>query len=144
MPVVVTAEGGVLSESSAIVRWADARTDPGDRLYPDGAEGREAARIEAWLDSGLGPDGRLWMYESTLPAMDRLAPWILAGTPRWEGFVLRWGSRAFEPVIRRRLRVSATNAVAARGRVEAVFDEVARLSPTAGRTSAASASPPPT
>jgi glutathione S-transferase len=127
VPVLVSAGGEVLPESAAIMRWADGRQEPAARLYPDGPQGAEAARIEAWLDAGLGPDARLWMYESTLPVMDELAPWILAGTPRWERRALRAGSWALDPFIRRYLGVSAQNASAALERVDAVFDQVARL-----------------
>jgi glutathione S-transferase len=125
--VLVCAGGDVVPESAAIVRWVDGRLDPADRLYPPGAEGMEAERIEGWLDAGLGRDGRLWMYESTLPAIGELTPWIVAGTPRWERLALRSGRRALDPFIRRYLGVSAQNAVAARGRVDAVFDEVAGM-----------------
>jgi glutathione S-transferase len=127
VPVLVSADGEVLGESAAILRWADRHTDPALRLYPAGAAGTEAARLEAWLDAGLGPDARLWMYESTLPVMDQLAPWILAGAPRWERRALRAGSWALDPFIRRYLGVSAQNAVTALGRVDAVFDEIARM-----------------
>jgi glutathione S-transferase len=127
VPVLVSAGGEVLPESRMIVRWVDGHLDGGERLYPDGAEGAEAARIEAWLDAGLGPDGRLWMYELTLPVIGELTPWIVDGTPRWERSALRWGRRAVDPFIRRYLGVSAENAAAARMRVATVFDEVAGM-----------------
>jgi glutathione S-transferase len=127
VPVLVSGDGEAVPESAAIIRWADGRLDPADRLYPAGAEGIEATRIEAWLDAGLGPDGRLWMYEATLPVMDDLVPWIVDGTPRWERVALRSGSWAMAPFIRRYLGVSAANAAAARTQVDAVFDEVAGM-----------------
>ena len=127
VPVLVSAGGEALQESAAIMRWVDGHLQPADRLYPAGAEGVEAARIEAWLDNGLGPDGRLCMYESTLPAIGDLTPWIVTGTPRWERFVLRYGAWALDPFIRRYLGVSAVNAAAARTRVSAVFDGVAEM-----------------
>jgi glutathione S-transferase len=127
VPVLVSAGGEVVGESAQIVRWADRHLDPADRLYPDGPVGIEAARIEAWLDDGLGPDGRLWMYELTLPLMDQLAPWIGAGTPRWERAALGSIGRALDPFIRRYLGVSAARAAAARIRVDTVFDEIARM-----------------
>jgi glutathione S-transferase len=127
VPVLVTVTGEVIGESSEIIRWADRALDPADRLYPAGPLGAEAARIQAWLDDGLGPDGRLWMYERTLPAMGALAPWITAGAPRWERLTLRSAGWALGPFIRRYLSVSAANAVAAQLRVDAVFNEVARM-----------------
>jgi glutathione S-transferase len=127
VPVLVSDGGAVIPESAAIVRWVDDQLDPADQLYPPGAAGIEAANIEAWLDAGLGPDGRLWMYESTLPLIDDLERWIVDGTPRWERVALRSGRWALTPFIRRYLGVSAANAAAARIRIDAVFDEVAAM-----------------
>ena len=126
VPVLLADDGAVLPESAAILRWADGRLDPDDRLYPAGAPGSEVSRIEAWLDTGLGPDGRLWMYESTLPSIRGLMSWIVAGTPRWER-VVRSGGWAMDPFIRRYLGVSAAKAAVARTRVDAVFDAVAAM-----------------
>ena len=78
VPVLVTADGRVLPESSDILRWADARVAAERRLYPDGALGAEAAAFEHRLDEGFGPDGRLWMYQETLPVVKQLRPWALA------------------------------------------------------------------
>src|SRR5438105_8086599 len=79
VPVFVTDAGDVLADSTAILRWSDRQVAPGMRLYPDGALGAKAAALEASLDDGLGPDGRLWMYHETLPAVRQLRKWVLAG-----------------------------------------------------------------
>jgi glutathione S-transferase len=126
VPVLVAADGETVPGSAAILRWTDRHVTPGRRLYPDGPAGEEAARLEAWLDEGLGPDARLWMYESTLPVMERLQASIAAGTPLWEQQFLSAGGRVLAPFIRRYLGVSAPNAVAALARVDAVFDDVAQ------------------
>ncbi len=129
VPVLVTADGAVLGESAAILRWSDRRAPAERRLYPDGAAGREAAAIEAQLDAGLGPDGRLWMYHGTLPVVGDLEPWALAGVPRWERRAFRGFGWALGPFIRRYLRVDEQRAQAALARVDAVFDDIAgRLS----------------
>jgi len=39
--------------------------------------------VEAWLDGGLGPDGRLWLYHETLPVIGEMEPWALVGIPGW-------------------------------------------------------------
>jgi glutathione S-transferase len=128
VPVLVCADGRTLTQSAAIVRWADERLPAAARLYPDGPQGAEAARLEAWLDAGLGPDGRLWMYGSTLPVMERLEASIVHGIPAWERRFFRTGRPVLNQVIVRYLGVSAPNATAALARVETVFDEVgARL-----------------
>jgi glutathione S-transferase len=129
VPVLVTAEGEVLAESAAILRWTDLRLEPGRRLYPDGDLGHEAAALEALLDQGLGPDGRLWMYQETLPVIRRMGQWALVGVPKRERILFWAGGPALGGVLRRVLGVDAEAAGAALRRVNAVFDEIAdRLS----------------
>jgi glutathione S-transferase len=99
------------------------------RLLPDGEIGTKAAAVEAWLDGGLGPDGRLWMYHETLPVVKEMARWALAGTPDWERRVFRAGGPAIDRIIRRHFGIDAAAAQAALHRVDVVFDEIAgRLS----------------
>ena len=86
----------------------------------------EVRRIEDWLDEGLGPDGRLWMYDSTLPVLREHAALgarraCRAGSAR---FFVGFGW-ALDPVIRRYLGVDAAASRAALTSVEGVFDEVA-------------------
>jgi glutathione S-transferase len=129
LPVLVTDSGEVLPESSAILRWADGRTDPARRLYPNGVLGEEAAALEARLDECFGPDGRLWMYEQTLPIVREMAPWVLTDIPRWERLAFRAGGSLISHAVRRYLGVDAAAAAAALTRIDAVFDEIAaRLS----------------
>ena len=126
VPVLVT-DAGVLRDSTDILEWADARTPAERRLYPVGADGDEARRIEAWLDEGLGPDGRLWMYHETLPVAKGMRRWALAGVPVWERRAFAGFGWALEPGIRRYLGVDAAAATVALARTDAVFDEVAGL-----------------
>lgn len=129
VPVFVTDQGEVLGESAAILRWADQRVDGDRRLYPDAALGVEAAAVEAWLDRGLGPDGRLWLYHETLPVIREMGPWALVGIPGWERRLFHAGGPMIGAALRRYLGVDAASAKAALGAVEAVFDEIAgRLS----------------
>jgi glutathione S-transferase len=129
VPVFVTAAGEALADSTAILRWADTQVAADRALYPAGPLGDEAGALEASMDNGLGPDGRLWMYHETLPVVKELGPWALAGVPRWERAAFRVGSRAMDRTIRRVLGVDAPAAAAALIRVDAVFDDVAaRLS----------------
>jgi glutathione S-transferase len=129
VPVLVTSGGEVLPESSAILRWSDTQIEPERRLYPEGDLGAQAAALEAWLDEGFGPDGRVWMYHQTLPVVHELERWAVAGIPRWERRFFRMGGPAIEWSMRRYLRVDAATAAAGLQRVDAVFDDVAaRLS----------------
>lgn len=129
VPVLVTDEGEVLSDSTTILRWADAKVPPVQRLYPDGDQGAKAAALEAWLDEGLGPDGRLWLYHETLPVVAELEPWALAGVPHWERRFFRVSRPLVGAAISRYLGVDADAARKALGAVQGVFDSVAaRLS----------------
>jgi glutathione S-transferase len=126
VPVLVTAGGEVIADSPGILRWADTQVAAERALYPAGQSGEAAAALEAWLDGGLGPDGRLWMYHETLPVVRGLEPWALAGVPRWERQFFHLAGRFVDRAIRRYLRVDAAAASAALERVRGVFDDVAR------------------
>jgi glutathione S-transferase len=126
VPVFVTDQGEVLAESAAILRWADSRVASDRRLYPDGGAGVEATAVESWLDGGLGPDGRLWMYHETLPVVRQLEPWALVGIPAWERHFFRLGGPVVTGLLRRVLGVEPEAARAALERVDAVFDDIAR------------------
>jgi glutathione S-transferase len=125
VPVFVTDGGEVLPESAAILRWADTQTEAERRLYPEGELGSEAAAFEAELDSGFGPDGRLWMYHQTLPVVHDMGPWALAGLPRWESRAFKLGGPMVEWSLRKYLGVDAASARVALERVDGVFDDVA-------------------
>ena len=129
VPVFVTGTGQALADSSDILRWADTQVDAERRLYPDGDLGVQARELEASLDEGLGPDGRLWLYHETLPAVRELRRWALAGVPRWERWMFDVGRSGIDAAVRRYLRIDAVAAGAALDRVTRVFDAIAeRLS----------------
>lgn len=125
VPVFVTSDGHVIPDSSDILRWTDDRTKPERRLYPEGELGEEAAKLETWLDEGFGPDGRLWLYHETLPVVHDLDEWVTVGIPRWEKRFFRMGGPMIEWSMRRALGVTAAASVAALGRVDDVFDDIA-------------------
>ena len=125
VPVLVT-DGAILTDSTAILEWVNGRMAPAERLYPDDVAD-EVRRIEEWLDTGLGPDGRLWMYHETLPTVEDLGPWTLAGVPDWERRSFALGGRVLDPVIRRYLGVDESAAARALRNIDHVFDEIAGL-----------------
>ena len=128
VPVLVTESGTVLADSTDILRWTDAYMPSERRLYPDGELGEQAAVLEGRLDDQFGPDGRLWMYQETLSAVNDLRPWAFAGIPDWERRMFGLAGPAFAVVIRRHLGVDVSAADAALERVEREFDDVgARL-----------------
>ncbi len=115
-PVLVTGDE-VLTESSDILRWVDARSDL--RLYPPGA-----AALEARFDAELGPHGRRWMYHRIFARPDLVRAYGATGVPRWERAVLPLFLPLVERIIRRYLDVDDDTAAESRGRVRSVFDEV--------------------
>ncbi len=97
----VTEAGEVLPDSTASLRWADMQVTPGMQMYPDGPLGAEAAVLEASLDDGFGPDGRLWLYHETLPVVRQLRQWALVGVPGWERLLFRVAGPLFDDIAER-------------------------------------------
>ena len=129
VPVFVTDGGDVLADSTDILRWADTRVALARRLYPDDGTSTEVAALEACLDDGLGPDGRLWLYHETLPVVRELRQWALFGVPRWERLFFSAAGPLVGVSIRRYLGIDAAAAGKARAQIDRVFDQVAeRLS----------------
>jgi len=84
-PVLVTPDGGVLSESRDIVAWADRRLDPADRLIPeDPATAAEVEALVSDFDGRLGPHARRWIYFQILPHRRLGRDYNCAGVPEWE------------------------------------------------------------
>ena len=93
---VLLCEDGVLAESEAIVRWADAKLPPERRLLLDA--GPEVAALCRRFDDGIGPDGRRLMYAYMLPHRELMLRYNDAGVPAWEDRTLRalwWLSAPF-------------------------------------------------
>jgi glutathione S-transferase len=93
---VLLCEDGVLAESEAIVRWADARLPPERRLLLDA--GPEVAALCRRFDEHLGPDGRRLMYAHMLPHRELMLRYNDIGVPAWEDRTLRvlwWLSTPF-------------------------------------------------
>jgi glutathione S-transferase len=101
VPVLV-ADDGVFGESEEILRYADARLEESERLFPAGGElGDEVVRVCRQLDVGLGPDGRRLIYAHMLPNKQLMLPANNQGVPGWEDrafrllwrLAKRWGER---------------------------------------------------
>jgi glutathione S-transferase len=91
VPVLVTPEE-VVGDSAAILEWIDARTDPGQRLFPiEQARRREVEALCLRLDQQLGPAGRRLMYVHMLAQRRLVLEFNNQGVPRWEDRVMRWG-----------------------------------------------------
>jgi glutathione S-transferase len=122
VPVLVC-EDGVLAESADIVAWADGRA-PADRRFGPGD-----AALERELDEGLGPDGRLWMYESMRGHRELAAEYITPSVPAWERRFFTLGFPVVQRIIDRVLDVTPERAAEAEDAVDRTFDSIAeRLS----------------
>lgn len=118
VPVLVCEEG-VLAESADILAFADRHAPPERRLGPGDAV------LEHRLDEGLGPDGRLWMYESMRGSRELAVAYVTPTVPAWERRFFRAGFPLIQRVIDRILDVTPERAAQAERSVEATFDRIA-------------------
>jgi glutathione S-transferase len=120
---VLLCEDGVLAESEAIVRWADTRLPPEQRLLLDA--GPEVAALCRRFDAGLGPDGRRVMYAHMLSHRELMLRYNDVAVPAWEDRTLRALWRATRPFAAFRLGVGAGTIDEDTPRVRAEFDALA-------------------
>ena len=119
---VLVCEDGVLGESEQIVRWADARLAPGQRLFVDGDA--EVATLCRRLDDGLGPDGRRLIYALMLPHKKLLFAFNNTGVPAWEDRALRAGWPVMSRFAARYLEIGPRTVEEDTSRVRAEFDAI--------------------
>ena len=124
LPVLIC-EAGVLAESEAIVRYADAHLREAQRLFPDGAD--EVIALCRDLDAGLGPEGRRLMYAHMLSRKALMLEFNNVGVPRWEDRFMRVGFTAVTPLVKRRLAITPGVEVADEADVWRELDWVAEL-----------------
>ena len=125
VPVLVCGDE-VLTDSEAILHHADRHTAPERRLFPeDPAKRAEVERLCRWLDDGLGPDGRRWIYARMLPHKQLLLPFNNQGVPAWEARALRVLWPVIAGYARRHLAIGPTTVRDDAPRVLAAFDAIA-------------------
>jgi glutathione S-transferase len=123
-PVLVT-EAEVVPESPQIAEWADRRSAPGPRLFPDGSKGDEVREMVLWLVEELGPQTRriAWGHLiDDLPLADQ------SWGQGLEGWQSRWQLRLLtlsKPVVSRRLGLAQLGE--AETGVRAIFDDIADM-----------------
>jgi glutathione S-transferase len=124
VPVLVCEEG-VLGESAEILAYADARTAPERRLYPDDpAAADEIRAFERDFDERLGPQGRLWMYYQLRKRRDLAIAYGCTGLPGWERRLLPFVFPLAMRMIDRILQITPATAQQAEADVRATFDAV--------------------
>ena len=120
-PVLVTAEGTVLADSSDILAYADRA---GAGLYPP-ASRAEIAALEADFDAVLGPQARIWIYVHVLRSPRIGREYNTTGVPAWERRVFPLLFRPMGALVRRRLGIGAGAEPQAHRAVMETFDRVA-------------------
>ncbi len=89
VPVLIRDGGAPLTDSTDILRWADAQAAADRKLLPTDAGARAAAdAFEDELDEGLGPATRLWSYAHGLRNRPLLRAMVAPGLPRLADRVL--------------------------------------------------------
>jgi glutathione S-transferase len=125
VPVLVCGDR-VLADSGEIVAEADARAPEGRRLYPDDpAAAAETRKLERELDEGLGPQGRLWMYDALRGRREIAIAYACTGVPAWERRALPIAYPLVTRVIDRYLGITPAAAARSEADVRAVFAAVA-------------------
>jgi glutathione S-transferase len=124
-PVLVT-DQGVLPESGSIVGYAAHRAPTEQAFEPaDVRERAGAVRLERWFDADLGPHTRRWAYFHLRGLKDMAHDYNLTGVPAWERVAFPVAFAPLVGVLERYLDVDEDTSAASRGRLEAVFDQVA-------------------
>lgn len=130
LPVLVT-DGGVLTDSEDIVRWASERAAV--PLYPEGPQGPEAAaergRVEALEQEFAGDYGietRRAAYDWFFRSLPRCLPYNAGHAPWWQVRTLGLLQRPASALARRYLQVAPDALQRGRELIERTLDQVAR------------------
>ncbi len=122
VPVLVTSDGPVLTESRAILEFTDRHVAADQRLFTGDAE---VSNLADRFDGELGPHTRRWMYFHVLP--DRALLWRFGRTdiPRWESAVFPPLIPLVSRFIERGLEIDEAAAARSLGKSRRIMDEVA-------------------
>lgn len=85
VPALIRGDGAALTDSTEILRWADAQAPAHKKLLPvDAAARAEADALEDEFDEQLGPATRLWAYAHGLRDRPVLRSMVSPSFPRWQ------------------------------------------------------------
>lgn len=124
VPVLVTASGEVLTESRAIVEFADRHLPASRRLFTGDPE---VSRLADLFDARLGPHARRWMYSHTLDQPMLVWRYGRADIPRWQSALLPPGFPLIRELIKRGLDISPESAARSLDIVRVILDDVAAI-----------------
>ena len=124
VPVLVAGDT-VLTDSTDIVAWGDAR-QPGTLVPEDPAQRDEALALEDDFDRQLGPATRRWGYAQLIDE-PRVVPYLGARVPRWQALGLRVARPLAMRTIKRGLNVTPDGIARSLVKIEDAFARVAAL-----------------
>jgi len=132
VPILKT-DDGVLTDSAAIVRYAD-RHSTAARLLPSRAtDWQEATEFERYFDRELGPNSRRWAYFHLLKCHGLLNRLSSTGVPWAERILTSPVMSVTRQLIRRGYRVDSGAAERSLQRVDEVFRAVGERLAGGGR-----------
>ena len=124
VPVLLCA-AGALTDSTDILVWVDAQSQPTRALYPKSPDRAAVVRrLEDYFDTCLGPQSRCWMYQQLRARRDLALNYGCNGVPAWEHMTLRLGYPALITLVAHVLDVTPATGLRSEKEVRAVFDAV--------------------
>ncbi len=126
-PVLATPEG-VYPDSRSILRYADEHLPDTARLYPaDKLALKEVLALEDRFDTGVGVEGRRWLYHEVFKDTKLFEPYNLTGVPGWERRVFPFVLAPAKLYINRYLDIDDETAARALEIVDEELDYVGEL-----------------
>ena len=124
-PLLVTAEGKTLPDSSDILLYLDARA-PGLLYPPHEPERAEVLALEDSIDEELGPHARRMVYWALFqdggPSL--ISTMLRSSLRGWQWHAAPLLARVGKPMIARSLKVDAAGAARSRAKVERALDRI--------------------
>ncbi len=120
VPVLVTSEGETITESAAIVRWADQHA--AEPICEGVSEAGLA--LEKTIDGRFGRAVRTWAYGHLLPEGKRHVEAFGRGAPRWETRAMRLSMPIAKRMMMKGLGITPERTKVARERVVSTLDTI--------------------
>src|SRR5262249_54354774 len=122
VPMLVTPHG-TLSDSTDILRFADAHAPPARKLYPGSpAEADEALALEEEYDRSLGPATRRFVYFHTLVDKDKSLRLLGHGVPSSQRRMMALTFPVVRAMMRRAMKIDEPNTRRSLEKIRRLFD----------------------